>query len=319
MRMRYYHYDVLTDTQRRGLDPERHVISYLYDEEMKAPPNPFRCVGIDWDKYQASSSILVLDYDIEERKFFVIKRIEVPRSEYSLDNAVNWVIKINEIYNPSWIFCDRGYGDYQIERLHIYGDEHPYSGLKNKVVGWQFKNTLDVIDPVKRTMTKENLKPFMVNQLALAFERERIMLSPFDENLHKQLVDYCVERITEAGLPKYTSKNEHFVDALGLAYLAFVLKFPDITQGIKKIENSSKIEHSQVQLGVTSTHDLSAPISNPWKNLNQIGKDPGERRGDYQQWVKVPMGAKKPSFSSRSSWGSRGIGNNISGGRSLWR
>ena len=209
--------------------------------------------------------------------------------------------------------------DYQIERLHIYGDEHPYSGLKNKVVGWQFKNTLDVIDPVKRTMTKENLKPFMVNQLALAFERERIMLSPFDENLHKQLVDYCVERITEAGLPKYTSKNEHFVDALGLAYLAFVLKFPDITQGIKKIENSSKIEHSQVQLGVTSTHDLSAPISNPWKNLNQIGKDPGERRGDYQQWVKVPMVAKKPSFSSRSSWGSRGIGSNISGGRSLWR
>ena len=319
MRMRYYHYDVLTDTQRRGLDPERHVISYLYDEEMKAPPKPFRCVGIDWDKYQASSSILVLDYYIEERKFFVIKRIEVPRSEYSLDNAVNWVIKINEIYNPSWIFCDRGYGDYQIERLHIYGDEHPYSGLKNKVVGWQFKNTLDVIDPVKRTMTKENLKPFMVNQLALAFERERIMLSPFDENLHKQLVAYCVERITEAGLPKYTSKNEHFVDALGLAYLAFVLKFPDITQGIKKIENSSKIEHSQVQLGVTSTHDLSAPISNPWKNLNQIGKDPGERRGDYQQWVKVPMGAKKPSFSSRSSWGSRGIGSNISGGRSLWR
>ena len=48
MRMRYYHYDVLTDTQRRGLDPERHVISYLYDEEMKAPPNPFRCVGINF-------------------------------------------------------------------------------------------------------------------------------------------------------------------------------------------------------------------------------------------------------------------------------
>lgn len=209
--------------------------------------------------------------------------------------------------------------DYQIERLHIYGDEHPYSGLKTKVVGWQFKNTLDVIDPVKRTMTKEALKPFMVNQLALAFERDRIMLSPFDENLHKQLVDYCVERITEAGLPKYTSKNEHFVDALGLAYLAFVLKFPDITQGIKKIENSSRIEHSQLQIGATSFKDLSTPIKNPWKNLNQIGKAPGEREGDYQKWVKVPIGAKKSFYATSSGWGSRDFGRNSGGGRSLWR
>ena len=52
---------------------------------------------------------------------------------------------------------------------------------------------------------------------------------------------------------------------------------------------------------------------------NQCYRFGMEANGDYQQWVKVPMGAKKPSFSSRSSWGSRGIGSNISGGRSLWR
>jgi len=248
-----------------------------------------------------------------------MKRIEVPRSEYTLDNAVNWIIKVNEIYNPSWIFCDRGYGDYQIERLHIYGEQHPFSGLKNKVVGWQFKNTIEVMDPVERTVVKEPMKPFMVNQLALAFERDRIVLSPFDEVLHKQLIDYVVDHVSQSGQPVYSSKDEHFVDALGLAYLAFVLKFPDITKGIKRIENSTLIEHSGAQIGSgrasAALREISSTtIANPWKNLAQVGKAPGERQGDYQQWVKVPMRSSSGP-STRSTWGSRGGGFM---GRSMW-
>jgi len=40
----------------------------------------------------------------------VMQRIEIPKGEYTLDNAVNSIIEMNDIYNPSWIFCDRGYG-----------------------------------------------------------------------------------------------------------------------------------------------------------------------------------------------------------------
>lgn len=320
MHQEFYAYTPLNSIQERNLEGDRLPAMYLYDEENRAPGNPFRCVGVDFDKFQASSSIVVLDYDINRRKFKVMKRIEVPRSEYTLDNAVNWIIKVNEIYNPSWIFCDRGYGDYQLERLHIYGDEHPFTGLKNKVVGWQFKNTIEIMDPVEKTVVKEPMKPFMVNQLALAFERDRIILSPFDETLHKQLIDYCVDHVSQSGQPVYTSKDEHFVDALGLAYLAFVLKFPDITKGIKRIENSSRIEHSAAQLGNARANAALREISmtssvNPWKNLKQIGKAPGERKGDYQKWVKVPM---KANFGGqvRSTWGSR-TGRGFAG-RSMW-
>lgn len=319
MKREYYSYDILSETQRRNLDKSNMPIMHIYDEGNRAPMTPFRCVGVDFDKFQASSSIIVVDYDVNKQKFKVMKRIEVPRSEYSLDNAVNWIIKVNEVYNPSWIFCDRGYGDYQIERLHIYGDRHPSSGLKNKVVGWQFKNTLDIIDPIEKTMKKEPMKPFMVNQLALAFERDRIILSPFDEVLHKQLVDYAVDHVSQSGQPVYTSVNEHFVDALGLAYLAFVLNFPEITRGIKMLEMSSKIERSSVQIGShkanAALREISTPSINPWKNLVQIGKDPGERQGDYQQWVKVPLKASLGA-PSRSSWGARG--GSFSGGRSMW-
>lgn len=37
----------------------------------------------------------------------------MPRAEYSYDNAVNKIIELNDIYNPSWIYCDRGAGNIQ--------------------------------------------------------------------------------------------------------------------------------------------------------------------------------------------------------------
>ena len=318
--MEYYAYDKLSDMQQRKIDNNMPEM-LLYDYDNPAPPNVFRTVGVDWDMSQASSSIIVLDYDVNTKHFRVMKRIEVPRSEYTIDNAVNWVVGVNSIYNPSWIFCDRGYGDYQIERLHIYGDQHPSSGLKNKVVGWQFKNTIDIIDPVTQVMTKEPMKPFMVNQLVIAFDRGRISLSPFDDVLHKQLVDYVIERISQNGQPIYTSKNEHFVDALGLAYLAFVLKFPDITRAIKVPKNSTKIEHSSVMLGMRKAgqalRSLDKPIVNPWKDRveqNQIlrAEEPKEAG---QNWVHVPVERQLP-VAHISTWGSRGgFGQSV---RSIW-
>lgn len=42
--------------------------------------------------------------------FKVVRRIEVPRAEYSFDKAVNLVIAVNQIYNPSFIYADAGSG-----------------------------------------------------------------------------------------------------------------------------------------------------------------------------------------------------------------
>ena len=111
MRQVYYTYAPLTETQKRNLNGQQPPIEIMYDEENLAPYNPFRCIGIDWDAYQAGSSLLVLDFDVHRKKFMVMKRIEVPRSEYSLDKAVQMTVKLNQIYRPSWIFCDRGYGE----------------------------------------------------------------------------------------------------------------------------------------------------------------------------------------------------------------
>lgn len=303
----YYTYDKLSPIQldkieKLGIKPNM----YVYDGR-RAPMNPFRTMGVDWDKYGASSSIIILDYDVNRQKFKVIKRIEVPRAKYSYDAAVNLIVELNDQYNPSWIFCDRGSGEYQIERLHIIGEQRPSTGLKNKVKGWQFKNVLEITNPVTKEVSREPLKPFMVNQLQIAFEREKMILSPFDETLHKQLVDYEVVRQGSNG-PVFTSDNEHFVDALGLAYLAFVLEFSDLTDSIKKPENSSKIAFTPTRIGEgrlnAALREVEMPQTTEMKKV--VDHDPDELKGDRPTWVKV--NSRHRSSGMRSSWGSRSGG-----------
>lgn len=85
---------------------------YVYSKEQMAHMNPFRTMGVDWDKYGASSSIIILDYDMIRKKFKVIKRVEIPRAEYSYDVAVNTIVELNKQYNPSFIYADAGAGKY---------------------------------------------------------------------------------------------------------------------------------------------------------------------------------------------------------------
>lgn len=296
----------------------------LYDIYNTAPFNRFRTMGIDWDKYSSSSSIVILEYNVEMQQFMILKRFEMPRAEYSYDNAVNTVIELNKIYNPAWIYADRGSGEYQIERLHIYGDEHPESGLKNKLKGWQFANKIESYDPITGEKELKPMKPFMVNQLQLAFERNNLILSPWDDTIYNQLINYEVEKITASGVPTFTSKDEHFIDALGLAYLAMVLEFKKLTGVVKDFETATKTE-------ILSNTHLINPAAFQTQNLRDdtpqevkdfyANTDFREIRGERQSWVKLGsyQGAFNPSHkydtkgnsmgrTSRGSWGSRSGG-----------
>lgn len=306
--------------QKRVKDNHLKVNMIDYKTKEEIPVNPFRTMGVDWDKYGASSSIIILDYDILSGCFKVFKRVEVPRSEYSYDTAVNLIIELNDKYNPSWIYCDAGSGEYQLERLHIYGDEHPESGLKHKVKRWQFKQNIEIDDPITGEVEKAQVKQFMINQLQIGFERDRFILSPFDEVLHKQLVDYEVERIGSNGNPVFTSKDEHFIDAFGLAYLAFVLEFKELVNVMKEIERKAIINISNKRLGEQGLNRLfnSIETSAAPKGFSQVlNADKSERPGDRPKWVKVPLGYKKDSF-NRTNWGNRSSGRNGLGGRSMW-
>ena len=176
-----------------------------------------------------------------------------------------------------------------MESLKIYGKQHPETGLDKKVKGWMFSEKIDVQDPVTGTLEKKHLKPFMINQLSILIERGNLILSPWDAHIYKQLIDYRVEKITAAGVPVYNSDNEHFVDALGLAYLAFVEHFPELTKLVKKASYEAVYSFNKGNsLPLYEKQDLE----NPWSNEKK------QYESKDEAWERVPI---NDSFSRRTS------------------
>lgn len=309
----YYYTPLDLLQQRMAQSQGREPIDMTNGLDKRPKRNIFRTIGVDWDKYGASSSILVLEYNTEYNKCMVIDRIEIPRSEYTYDNAVNKIVELNAIYNPSWIYCDRGSGEYQIERLHKIGEENPMTGLKNKVKGWSFSNKIDILDPVTKEKDSKPLKPFMVTQLQIAFERGKVILSPWDDLLEKQLIDYRVERISATGHPVFTSENEHFVDALGLAYLAMVLEFKNVMGVIEEMQFASKMIITGKQLqpkGADLASEARVTVDPRVRDFyNRTDFDEPDRPKQVKvdmsyRSAKAQMKAINSGFSS-GKWGSR--------------
>lgn len=121
------------------------------------------------------------------------------------------------------------------------------------------------MDPITKEMDNKPFKAFMVNQLQIAFERDRIILSPYDEVLFKQLIDYEVVKTSKTGTPQYTSKDEHFVDALGLAHLAMVMEFKELTGVVEDVKTTSEFFVSNKQMGGPGLYTTSS---------NRITTDP---------------------------------------------
>lgn len=190
-------------------------------------------MAVDWDKVQAGTTMVGLYLDKEhinehgynEPKFKTFFRIEIPRTEFTYVNAVNKVVELNDMFDFDWIAVDRGYGEVQVELFKQYGIANPQSGLAEKVVGYQFGQKIEVRDPHTRKKDKKPLKPFMVNNSVLTFEKEKIVLDPSDKLLIEQLESYRIKSISTTGLPTYTDENEHAVDALNLCLLIIEQKY----------------------------------------------------------------------------------------------
>lgn len=312
MKILNYAYDELTYAQKAKVRDQNINYEMLdFNEDRKPPYNPFRTIGVDWDKYQAGSSIVVLEWNNKYKRFMIIKAKEVPRGEYSYDNAVKTIIEYNNIYKPAWIYVDAGAGEYQIERLHKYGELHPETHLKNIVKRFQFSNSIEINDPITGEKEKVMMKQFMVNQLTIAFERSKLILSPFDEKISKQLIDYEVAKYNpDTGKVTYVSENEHFVDALGLAYLATVQKFKDLN----KVHNDMLIEKettSEIKfcsgLGSSGINKMFNDIQEVYLDYKPITKrdndDSPDRDPGYRHFSVHDESYRRSSM--RRQWGRR--------------
>ena len=226
-----------------GVYPRRYVDkaflspSWDYHPEITSARS-FHVIGVDWDKYGAGTNIVVLEAcsDIYEEERFrnkvkVAYREEIERSEYTLTKAVSRIVELNNIFQPKHIYVDRGFGEVQVELLHKYGVENPASGLKQKVKGVSFGETIELRDPYTKLPVKKEIKPYMVDNLRQYLEKEVFVAPEKDDELYMQLISYVVMRTTQTGRPVFEaggSAQDHAHDALILALLSITENYNDL-------------------------------------------------------------------------------------------
>ena len=225
-----YIYEAIKEGERLGY---RYITKWSkQDREAYLKRTQGQCIrilGVDWDKYAAATNMVCMEFDrfhqdVDGRivpLFKMLFRIEIARSDFTYVNAMNKIIELNDEYKFDWIAIDRGYGEVQLEMLHKYGLEHEETGLADKVIGYQFSQKIEVTDPYTRKKDSKDLKPFMVNNSVNLFEKGKIVLDPKDKTMIQQLEEYRVKSISASGKPIYTDENEHAIDSMNLALLAF--------------------------------------------------------------------------------------------------
>lgn len=280
-----------------------------YNEWLRHRHEKVVILGVDWDKVQAGTTFVAIEFDKYhlnsdgkvEPKFKVLFRMEIPKSSFTYVNAINKIVELNEIYEFDWIAIDRGYGEVQLEMLHKYGIENPQTGLRDKVIGYQFGQKLEVRDPHTMQKDKKPLKPFMVNNSVIVFEKEKIVLDPTDKLLLEQLESYRIKTISSTGIPTYTDENEHAVDALNLCLLIFEQKYGSLFRNIisSKILALDEFRRNEVDINRNKSFENDNSSSSLVYSLNSKSKEKLYDRTSSMSYGKkaVGFGYGRGSFS----------------------
>lgn len=241
-----------------GVYPRKYVDKAFIEPSWNYIPEitsarSFYAMGVDWDKYGAGTNIVVVEacHDTYEEDRFRNKvklayREEIIKSEYTLTTAVSRIVELNNSFNPRFIYVDRGYGEVQVELLHKYGIENPASGLREKVKGVSFAESIEIRDPYTKLPVKKEIKPYMVDNLRQYLEKEVLVCPVSDEELYLQLISYVVVRTTQSGRPVFEaggSAVDHAHDALMLALLAITQNYGEFSK-IKAATNTTSFSNT---------------------------------------------------------------------------
>lgn len=266
-------------------------------------------IGVDYDKYGAQSNIVVLQYDPHDQRrvrtemgdtkaetgygrFKVINRIEIPKAENHYDLTVRRIIELNKTYDPFIIVPDAGAGEYQNEMLR--------KEIGDKVKPVFYGGRVEVRDPISRQIESKPIKPWLVNQTNLLLERGQLRIPhrEVEETLARQMLNFRVTKVTERGIPKYTSADEHSLDAMIFALYGFMEEMPHLVNIVDEVEPARKailVETNRVD-----------PIKERIKQVAENKSSSNE--------LSTHSSRAKPSFTRRGTRNSRNV-NQLSWGR----
>jgi hypothetical protein len=256
-----------------------------YDiNKVRRNPDSLYTIGVDWNTAGNGTCIIVTEWNKEfhggRGAFKIVAKKVINQEEFTQVRSCEEIIRLNEIWNPEYIYVDQGYGHTQIEMLRKYGIEHPLSGLANKLKGIYFGDRMDIRDPVTKQTVKKHMKPFMVNLAARRMEDGQIIF-PESEDIKNGLVgqirDYTVIRTTALGQPIYSDENDHAIVAWMLSILAATMEFSDMNKQSRSIS-------------ISFAGKFGEKTSNDFKlNKGKVEEEKRERLSVTPRWFGKPM------------------------------
>lgn len=210
---------------------ERLKLDYAKKKGDRVKKGP-RILGVDWDKRKADTNMVGVEWDPQEELFIPFFRKAIPRGEFTYSNAVDAIKEAHYDFDFDYMMIDAGHGEYQIEQLHIWADKYQ-KGLAKRIIRLNLSEKVKVMDPITKKMESNHIKPFMVNNAVLMFEREMVALAPKDRDTIVQFESYEVKSWGSDGRPTYTDENEHILDCIVFALYGFTKYYDDILKVTK--------------------------------------------------------------------------------------
>jgi hypothetical protein len=201
--------------------------AYSYWNQRRPGTGPI-ILGVDWDKYGAGVNLVaVANID---GILTMVYRQEMERAQYehTLGAGVNRVLELDNMFNFSYVYCDKGYGERQWEEL-----VEKMRWGETRVIGKNFSSSVLETDPVSMLTTKEEFKPFMVDNAVNLYERKLVKIPEDDAEFIAQLTGYVQLRVSPTGRPVFGSMDEerigdHALDAWMMALLGHTEQYGDL-------------------------------------------------------------------------------------------
>lgn len=207
--------------------------TYGYPSSDPDPETGVNVMGIDWDKVQSGPTMLVakIFYDsnlpktdqryMQSRvKMKILKHKVIPIQDLSGSIGVDTALDLIKKYNVKYVYTDTGGGG-DIARDFIQKELIDSKVLDPKnVIRQPFNETKKWRDNFSGKEIKMCAKQVMYQLTSNKIDTLSIIFNPNDNILTSQLKNYRIIGINASGNFKFSSENEHSVDALMLCVMA---------------------------------------------------------------------------------------------------
>jgi len=228
----------------RNSDVNASIVDYRYSS-CSYDTNIRYIMGVDWNETHGVHIVVVGcgRFGKDEVLYKVVGKEIIERQELTQHKAVQRIIELDRIWHTDYIYCDAGFGTTQIEMLHKYGKQNPYSKLHKKTKAYAMQSKITIKDPSDNSDIQKQAKTCMVGIAMRQVEMGRCILpksedtnAAIDEEgtqgesigLIQQMRAFKIEKYSKYGDPTYSQGYEHTLTAWMLALTGFVLEMGDL-------------------------------------------------------------------------------------------